>query len=706
MTKPFAIYMSMMLPLALSASVRPEPVTANAVAEMLRTDSGPTGEYSLTATLALDYNPVCGAMAVTDATGSALLFAQDIVCEDLKAGDVISAKIRTRKYQPDVTTAHVISLKRVARSVPPAPSDATGEELCKGTFDYRAVRVFGTVHDIARDETDSRYLVMNLNCAGTFIRAPIAMGPADDALVRTDLVGSRVSVVGFCNPKPGGSRYYTGRRLMVDGLANVHKENPPGWDRFDVPGIGELLRTDPSRYAFLGQHKARGRVIAVLGNGRIMVRHRNSPGVMVELLETRSPAYGDEIEAVGFPVSDLFNVSLIGSVWRKSEGYSPPLKETARRISAKDLYTGASGTHGINPAPRGTFVTVTGRIIRLPTSPLDNGTLLLESDEYLISVNAVCALEAFEGVSEGCEVEITGTHVLEAEQWSQNRSFPSVRGVSIVMRRASDLKIVSHPPWWTPARLLGVVGSLLAVLAALLLWNRSLRILAEKRSRELAEESVARIKSELKTGERTNLAVELHDSLGQNLTGVSYEITAARKDIDNGGKKTKDHLDIAAKILNSCRTELRDCLRDLRNCTLEEHDMAEAVRRTLAPHLCGAAVDVRFPVSRDGISDNTAHAILMIVRELVSNAVRHGHATEISVDGCLKDGILSFRVGDNGCGFDPATAPGMLEGHFGLQGVGERIESLNGSMSVSSAPGEGAVFRISVPLDGKDRMQP
>ena len=82
--------------------------------------------------------------------------------------------------------------------------------------------------------------------------------------------------------------------------------------------------------------------------------------------------------------------------------------------------------------------------------------------------------------------------------------------------------------------------------------------------------------SELKTGERTRLAVELHDSLAQNLTGVAMEIEAA---IRSGGDGASPHLTIADKALKSCRTELRNALWDLRNQALEEPVMKDAIRR-------------------------------------------------------------------------------------------------------------------------------
>ena len=99
---------------------------------------------------------------------------------------------------------------------------------------------------------------------------------------------------------------------------------------------------------------------------------------------------------------------------------------------------------------------------------------------------------------------------------------------------------------------------------------------------------------------------------------------------------------------------------------------------------------------RQSLSDDTAHALLRIIRELVSNAVRHGRARRIQIAGCLDGGKIAFSVSDDGCGFDPDRLPGVGEGHFGLQGVRERVASQGGTITVESRPGAGT--RVAVTL--------
>ena len=67
------------------------------------------------------------------------------------------------------------------------------------------------------------------------------------------------------------------------------------------------------------------------------------------------------------------------------------------------------------------------------------------------------------------------------------------------------------------------------------------------------------------------------------------------------------------------------------------------------------------------------------------------------IAGSLENGQLLLSVKDDGIGFDPASAPGVADGHFGLQGIRERITRYGGELRVESAPGKGtrAVIRLS-----------
>ena len=182
-----------------------------------------------------------------------------------------------------------------------------------------------------------------------------------------------------------------------------------------------------------------------------------------------------------------------------------------------------------------------------------------------------------------------------------------------------------------------------------------------------------------------------------NYAFIGYQVSTARKTLDGKDPATTECLDTAAKMIRSCRTDLRRCLWDLRNDVLDETDFAEAIRKTVVPVAGSASVDVRFAGPRAAISDSTAHAVLNAVRELVANAVRHGGATKVFIAGEVRAGALNISVRDDGRGFDVERRRGQKDGHFGLDGIAERIERMEGSFEISSTPGKGTCAEIKLP---------
>ena len=107
---------------------------------------------------------------------------------------------------------------------------------------------------------------------------------------------------------------------------------------------------------------------------------------------------------------------------------------------------------------------------------------------------------------------------------------------------------------------------------------------------------------------------------------------------------------------------------------------------------------VSFNVPRSSLDDTVAHAILCIIRELAANAIHHGKAGNVRIRGEILDDSVTFSVCDDGSGFDPDNAAGASDGHFGIEGVRERIKRLNGTFAIMSKIGHGCEANISIPI--------
>lgn len=87
------------------------------------------------------------------------------------------------------------------------------------------------------------------------------------------------------------------------------------------------------------------------------------------------------------------------------------------------------------------------------------------------------------GLAAGSTVSVTGVCVMETENWNRHSILPRTTGMFIAVRAPDDIRVLARPPWWTPKRLLAVIGALALSIVAIMIWNASLRALSERRGR-------------------------------------------------------------------------------------------------------------------------------------------------------------------------------------------------------------------------------
>ena len=642
-----------------------------------------------------------GNFAVCDKTGAVFLLKKfpDNDDPDIRAGMVLCAKgvieVGDRSGHVYPACQRISVVGRVPRTKPRPVSAA---EFLNGSVDYRFISVRGRVRDVIKDDIDTRFACIYVLLDGEPIFVSKFIGKDDLSALKP---GMEIEAVGYCDPFCISTRRLTGRvlRANFDGIRVL---TPSTADAFLSPEIEDFPNLRPQEIAKLDRHRACGRVIAVWDKDKVLLRADDGRLVRIEVSDGILPKYGDRIEAVGFPESDMYRINLSRAIWRPYARQDTTVKSDPEFLTIRQLLTDDTGFSRYESRAHGKTVRLRGIVRTLPSSTEPSGRFSIESDGFLVQVDAQATPDALNGLSVGCEISVTGTCIMESENWRPSVPFPSIRGFIVVVRTPADIVILKRPSWWTPGRLASVLGALLVLLLGSLVWNALLKRLAERRGKELAQTAIAKVESDLKVYERTRLAVELHDSLSQYLTGISLAIRAALRQTADAPAQLRQDLSLAASSLDSCRQELRNCLWDLRNQTLDEADITTAIRQTIEPHLGDAVLTVRFNIPRERFSDKSAHAILHILRELATNAVRHGQATQVKIAGSIEGDRVLFSVRDNGRGFDPANCPGMDSGHFGLQGIRERVNQFEGTMSVTSEPGTGTKVTIALHLPGTE----
>ena len=636
----------------------------------------------------MSYRDASHCICVQDDTGAVRLYISSTNCNfNVQAGDRLDLSGVTSPVLSQSGAAHAHKARLLAHGTPPTPLRITGSEFFSRKHVNRLVRLTGLVRSAFTDEIDPRILIVELHADGETILIPLLADPSVRENVQ-GLTGARVAVTGTVSPRGVSARTHAGAMLEIRNvLSNFEILEPPPADLFAAPDVRTLDRLRPIDIAHLEWHTARGRVLCVWDGGHVLLRTEDGKSIRADLDDARPPQVGANVAVCGFPELNLFYLNLNRARWKPlDDSFAPP--EAPIPVRTVDLLTDETGRKMIRPEFHGKAVTLRGVVTPLGPDVENGPGFVLNCDRQTVGVifgdDGGCAVPPV-----GSTVDVTGICLVKSEPWTPSRHFPRLTGVDIILRTPADLSVVAQPPWWTPTRFLIALAVLAVLFALILVWNASLRLLVARRSRQLVREQAEKLGAELRIDERTRLAAELHDSVAQNLSSVSMQLDAVQMAAHNLAEPFRESLDLASKTLLSCRQELRNCLWDLRSQALDEPDLGNAVQKTLRPHLNGAALRIRFNVSRRLVSDQTAHAVLRILRELAANALRHGHARNLTVAGCLDGRLLKFSLADDGSGFDPAHAAGVEHGHFGLSGIHDRVNKMHGTFEISSEPGRG-----------------
>ncbi len=614
----------------------------------------------------------------------------DRLLPDCRSGDIVRACGFTQTNTHGEAYSHATNVVRVGKRPLPETVEIDGGRINEPGMLYRCVRIRGIISAVKRDDTNMAWNQITLRTPTGKICA-VVQDDACSFAELTALVDAEVTLAGYIT-KVGSMLRFLGNELYLfdeNGVA-VNRKAPD--DPFAAPPYANSRVLHRQRID--GVMVAADRHRIYLDDGRFAFLP-----VLSEM--DAPPPVGARVTAVGYAEPDLYGLQLADALVRV-EPDTPAAQPAAKVLSidAEELFTDAHGNAKANVQYCGKVIRLRGKVVNTPDNIRHARELQLACGRRVFSVDvsrlgASCDPAAFAD----CEVAVTGYCLAQFERNAASSWIPRFEGFSLVPRSAADIVVLARPSWWTPTKLLCVIGALLVLLVAILVWNQTLRVMSERRGARLARERVEHVKTELKVEERTRLAVELHDSISQALTGIALQVDSAAT--ANAGKNAavERFLSISRQMLASCRKELQCCLWDLRSRTFEEKDMNEAVLRAIGPQVAGAKVNVRFNVPRDRLSETTVQAILRIVCELVANAVRHGRATEIRIAGETHDDVIRLSVRDNGAGFDPARAPGPAQGHFGLRGIHERLAGFGGTLEIDSRPGAGTAVTVTLQMN-------
>ena len=198
--------------------------------------------------------------------------------------------------------------------------------------------------------------------------------------------------------------------------------------------------------------------------------------------------------------------------------------------------------------------------------------------------------------------------------------------------------------------------------------------------------------------ERIRMSRAIHDTLLQGLAALALQVDDLSHTVATSPQSARDRmLRIRRQVEDSIR-EARHSIWDLRSPMLVSRDLPRALREAGERVIAGRPVELDVKVS--GSARTSAplvdEQLLLIGQEALSNAVRHGGATIVTVELDYRDDETRLRVRDDGCGFDPDEAS-RRQDRYGLVSMRERAEQVRGHVVISSVPGKGTDVQAIVP---------
>jgi PAS domain S-box-containing protein len=239
-------------------------------------------------------------------------------------------------------------------------------------------------------------------------------------------------------------------------------------------------------------------------------------------------------------------------------------------------------------------------------------------------------------------------------------------------------------------------GRLLAAFAghaAIALENA--RLFAELRAGRDQLEALSRRLVEVQETERRHLARELHDEIGQGLTGLGLTLEMSAR---GRSDEARAHLADAQGLVGELMARVRQLSLDLRPAMLDDLGLLPALQWLFERYTTQTGIAVAFRHSGfERLPPDVETAVFRVVQEALTNVARHARVQEVAVRLVAAAHRLWLEVEDRGVGFDAdAGLGGPSTG--GLLGMRERVSLLGGRLSLTSAPGRGTHLTADLPL--------
>jgi PAS domain S-box-containing protein len=197
--------------------------------------------------------------------------------------------------------------------------------------------------------------------------------------------------------------------------------------------------------------------------------------------------------------------------------------------------------------------------------------------------------------------------------------------------------------------------------------------------------------------ERQLIAYEIHDGLAQYLAAAGMQLQTYAHLRDSDPLQAKKVYEAATQLVSQSHFEARRLISGVRPPVLDEAGLETAIAHLVHDERVfkGLEIELHSEVQFDRLPAILENALYRIAQEALTNAWKHSQSKQVRV-GLLQAGPkIRLEVQDWGIGFDPAV---VGSGHFGLEGMRERVRLLGGMLEIHTAPGAGTRIQVDVPI--------
>jgi len=204
---------------------------------------------------------------------------------------------------------------------------------------------------------------------------------------------------------------------------------------------------------------------------------------------------------------------------------------------------------------------------------------------------------------------------------------------------------------------------------------------------------------DIREEERAGIAREIHDELGQQLTGLKMDVSWLSKKLPDGDKGIHDKIKEILELLDITVKTVRKISAELRPSILDDLGLIEAMEwyGQEFEKRSGIIVNFRSAIKKIPLPENVGIGIFRIYQESLTNVARHAGASEVKCNIEEENETLLLKISDDGKGFDPDKVAGKKT--LGLLGMKERTLMMGGKYEIKSSKGSGTTVLVSVPFE-------